>query len=468
MEVNKIFSAVLAAVLVPFCLEAKSDVKVQADSVCGVIKPMNAVNNGPVMYNSDKLKDNFYDYKAAHIPFARTHDSNHFNDYGAPHTVDISSIFPDFSADVRKASSYDFTNTDEYLKWIRAAGTEVFFRLGQSIEHPTKKYYTFPPEDYKKWARICEHIIMHYNEGWADGYEWNIRYWEIWNEPDLESEEIRKTAPKTWGGTDAQFFDFYATAATYLKKRFPNLYIGGPASCGNQDWSRRFLEDMSKRNVPIDFFSWHIYHNKPEKVTAAALAFRAMLDETGYTSTESILDEWNYVRNWDTKFIYSQSRLKDIKGAAFVAAVMASMQYAPLDMAMYYDFRPSNWCGAFDRVTFNPNEPYYAFYAWNKLCRAGNAVPVSVSGDPDVYCAAAKSAEGGMTILVVRYNEDNNVLASERINVSVSGMKLEEGAEVFGYLTDSAHKYTQLPVETGENGTLSFMMEPLSFILIEL
>lgn len=26
---------------------------------------------------------------------------------------------------------------------------------------------------------------MHYNDGWADGFSYNITYWEVWKEPDL-------------------------------------------------------------------------------------------------------------------------------------------------------------------------------------------------------------------------------------------------------------------------------------------
>jgi hypothetical protein len=55
--------------------------------------------------------------------------------------------------------------------------------LGASIEHGEKKG-TYPPQDYAKWARICEHIILHYTKGWANGFHYDITYWEIWNEPD--------------------------------------------------------------------------------------------------------------------------------------------------------------------------------------------------------------------------------------------------------------------------------------------
>jgi len=48
----------------------------------------------------------------------------------------------------------------------------------------TYKKHNVPPKDFNKWARICVNIIRHYNDGWAGGYHWGIKYWEVWNEPD--------------------------------------------------------------------------------------------------------------------------------------------------------------------------------------------------------------------------------------------------------------------------------------------
>ena len=43
----------------------------------GKIKPMNAVNNGPVYTdNGDQNLTNLPDFREANIPFARTHDSS--------------------------------------------------------------------------------------------------------------------------------------------------------------------------------------------------------------------------------------------------------------------------------------------------------------------------------------------------------------------------------------------------------
>ena len=189
------------AVLLLSCLAASAQVTVSPDVAVGPIKPMNGVNNGPAVANlNEQTRGNFHEYKALHIPYARTHDSNYNSGYGGPHCVDISALFPDFDRNPNDPSAYDFTNTDAYLKGIVAAGTQVFFRLGESIEHTVKQYNIFPPKDYLKWAKVCEHVIRHYNEGWADGLYLGIKYWEIWNEADLDV-ATWQTKPRTWGGS---------------------------------------------------------------------------------------------------------------------------------------------------------------------------------------------------------------------------------------------------------------------------
>ena len=255
---------------------------------------MNAVNNGPVhkRHANDQKRSNLEDYKAARIPYSRNHDAAFNAGYGGEHSVDISAIFPDFDADPYSPESYDFACTDEYIAITLDAGTETFYRLGQKIEHYIKKFHIFPPKDYKKWAVICEHIIRHYNEGWANGYEYGIKYWEIWNEPDLDAYQDYK---RTWAGTTEEFYDLFEIAAKHLKSCFPHLKIGGPALCGKVAWGRDFLIEMGKRNVPLDFFSWHIYSNSVEAFIERARLVKDAMIEAGYAKAESILNEWNYL-----------------------------------------------------------------------------------------------------------------------------------------------------------------------------
>ena len=178
---------------------------------CGKVKPMHSTNNGPAYkFASDQRITNLHHFQRAGIPYCRTHDAAFYATYGGEHTVDVNNIFRNFDADPTDPASYDFQLTDEYMQVIELGGGHAFYRLGSKIEHWSKKYNTLPPKDFKKWAVICEHIIRHYTEGWADGYTFNIEYWEIWNEPDLDTDD--STHKRCWGGTAAEFYEFFRIA----------------------------------------------------------------------------------------------------------------------------------------------------------------------------------------------------------------------------------------------------------------
>ena len=106
---------------------ATADISVDVGAVIGPVKLMHAVNNGPSVSKpgGDQKKGNFETYRAARIPFARTHDSNYCSSYGGPHTVDIDAIFPNFDADENDPKSYDFVCTDHYLDTIPRLGSSV-------------------------------------------------------------------------------------------------------------------------------------------------------------------------------------------------------------------------------------------------------------------------------------------------------------------------------------------------------
>ena len=373
----------------------------------GGFKPMNAVNNGPVhkRHADDQYKSNLDTYKAAKIPYARNHDAAFCSSYGGEHSVDISAIFPNFDADPYKPESYDFVCTDEYIQVTNLAGTETFYRLGQKIEHYIKKFHTIPPKDFKKWAVICEHIIRHYNEGWADGFKFNIKYWEIWNEPDLDEDDAENK--RTWGGTKKQFFDLYEITAKHLKSCFPDLKIGGPAVAYRIDWAADFIREMKKRNVSIDFFSWHIYCTTPVQMMEYAKEYKKLLMENGYENTESILNEWNYVRGWREDFIYTIETIIGMKGAAFTMACMSEAQKSSIDMLMYYDARPTGFNGLFDIYTLRPLKGYYPFLWFSEFY--GLSEVRSKNSVDDIYTLCGVSEDNKVKAVVTYYTEEDNM-----------------------------------------------------------
>ena len=418
--------------------------------ITGRIKPMHAVNNGPVRPGHDGRR-NFETYAAAGFPYARTHDAACSEEYGGHHVVDICGIFPDFSKDPYDPASYDFAMTDNYFKNIVEAGTEVFNRLGAHIEHGVKKYGTLPPPDFKKWAVICEHIIRHYTERWADGFNYKIEYWEIWNEADLSDTD--SGSKPTWGGTREEFFELYRITAAHLKEKFPHLKIGGPALAGNLAWAEDFL---AKLDAPLDFFSWHIYASEPCEIVKRAEYVSSILEKYGHGDAESILNEWNYVSDWGEGFPDSIKTLISMKGAAFDAACMCEGQRVGIDMMMYYDVRPCVWCGLFDYHTLRPIWGYYVFRMFADLYEMGNAVECTAEGK-DLYAVAASDDNGERAVMISYFTNDPD---AEEKSISLTGF----GGTADVYLVDENH-YSE-NVKRLDTDKEKLVMSPNSVVMI--
>lgn len=405
--------------------------KINLTKTDGKIKHMNAVNNGPA--GSVRGTGNFDLYKALEIPYARNHDASFFPGYGGEFTVDVHGIFRNFDADENDPDSYIFGATDSYIKNTADAGTKTFYRLGSKIEHGFK-FGTFPPKDFAKWARICEHIIRHYNEGWANGFRYNIEYWEIWNEADGRNPD--GTSP-CWQGTNEQFIDFYEVTAKHLKKCFPNLKIGGPAftSAWITDFKRDFLKAVKERKIPLDFYSFHAYGSSPANIYEHAVEAEKSLKECGLDDTFTILNEWNYVRGWlNDDWLYTLKHEKSLKGASFMVGTMSMCQDSPLGMLMYYDARPCSMNGLFAAETYKPLKGYYSMAMFRDLKKLGTHISTE-SCKEDIYsCAATNGSESA--IMLTHYNDDENTPSKE---VKLEFCDAPNGVTAEYYLLDEQH-----------------------------
>ncbi len=427
------------------------------DKKCGKFKPLNATNGGPwhKRHATDQWRTNFEDYKAARFPYSRNHDSNGCGSvYGGPFAHDITAIFPNFDADPYDPDSYDFACTDECLLMTMEAGTGIFYRLGQTIEHQIKKHDTLPPKDFKKWAVICEHIIRHFNYGWANGLELGIEYWEIWNEADLDEDDSDNK--RTWGGTKAEFFDLYEITAKHLKNCFPELKIGGPALAWREDWAEDFLREMSLRKTPIDFFSWHIYCAEPHILTDKGDRMRALCDKYGYNNAESILNEWNYVKGWTDEYLYSMKTIHGIKGAAFTMACISASQGSSIDMLMYYDTRPSIFCGAFDFYTFERLKGYYPLYWYGMFYDTAAEIKCETQCE-NIYTLCGVY-ENGKTLSVITYYTDEEGKAPKEIKVDFG-----RAGNYEIYLLDENHDAEKV----NTTNDLTFTLEANTCVLIK-
>ena len=435
------------------------ELNVNFSEAIGAIKPMHAVNNAPVRPMKTQCRGNFDTFKALKIPYARTHDASLSEIYGSQHVMDVHCIFTDFSRDPDDPTAYDFINTDKYVTTCFDADCEIYYRLGTSIEHWPGKYGSIKPKDPLKWAKICEHIIMHYTEGWANGYNYPIKDWEIWNEADLDDNVVNDTDKRCWSGTPEEFFEFFKIAFLYLRKRFPEIKLGGPALANNLPWARSFLEKMTEgERAELDFFSWHIYTTDAEKTLDRAHKVAALLDEFGYGHIEKHLNEWNYIENWTTKFIDSVRVLKGLKGAAYDFAFMAAGQNSPaLDMMMYYDARPDKeYNGLWNSDFMLPLKGYYAFDFFSSLYQLGTQTKLECD-DKELYAIAATDGEKN-ALVVSYYTCDEN--ATEKI----FKVQLDRADDYAVYAIDEAHSGEKIAAFSGT--AIEISMKPNTLVKI--
>ena len=400
--------------------------RIDLQNTSGKIKHMNSVNNGP--FKSVRNFDTFDLFAKARIPYARNHDASFFSAYGGEFSVDVHRIFRNFDADVNDPSSYCFASTDSYLKTIEAAGTKTFYRLGCNIEH-YEKCGTIPPKDNFKWAQICEHIIKHYTQGWANGFFMDIEYWEIWNEPDCGNPDGSNPC---WQGTEDQFIELFTVTAKHLKTQFPHLKIGGPAfaylpEC--RGFATRLLNRLTSEGVKLDFFSYHCYSSNAEWLAYMINYAKEVVDECGQSQAELILNEWNYIKGWlGDEWKYSLQTEKGLKGSSFVVCAMATGQKGSVDMLMYYDARPCAMNGMFNTDTYEALKTYYSIAYFSNLLELGAYVPESCTSE-DIYSICATDGKSG-AILLTHYNDDDTTPA-KKLDIKIENAPENAEVEIF-------------------------------------
>lgn len=427
----------------------------------GTVKPLHGLNNGPVCYDSCIDVSGYY--KEAGIPFVRLHDT----DWPNPRQVDIVHIFPNFDADPEDPASYDFEQTDDIITAIAATNAQIIYRLGASIEHQRSKMHVFPPKDNKKWAQICVGIIRHYNHGWAKGFHYGIRYWEIWNEADGGD-------GKMWNGTAQQHHEMYCVASKAIKALDPSLKVGGYAACAlRSNFMHEFLEYCVKEKAPLDFFSWHLYFRHIAEVEENSAYIMNLLDKYGFGGIETILDEWNYFESeywgkiWTAPGYENSARAreeifekqKNMIGAAFCAAVMIRMQTLPVDIAAYYDGQPTAlFCGLFNPYG-NSRKTFHTFKAFQELYSLKIRVH-AVCGDKNIYCGASGESGNGC-ILVSNYEG-----SAREYSLEVQGLDGENTLRV--HLLDECYNLDRIySVSCCGNATLTLPLQQNAVAMIK-
>jgi len=262
------------------------------------LRPMgklNGMNNGPLMAYIDRT-DAFQEMGVDYVRFHECH---------AQHAkcIEVPFVFPDFNADEYDPANYYFDQTDAVIKAAHDIGAEIMYRFGMGTETGAHRLFLTVPPDYEKWGRIVIQILKHYNEGWANGFHYGIRWCEIWNEADLK---------QYWPGPLSEYAKFYCTVAKMLRDYDPTLLIcpsgfadglyEHPGMDAPQEkidaWNEvneffhSFLDTVRQENIPMDCFPWHCYVLDSKECAHRLDLHMNLLRAHGMEDIELINTEW--------------------------------------------------------------------------------------------------------------------------------------------------------------------------------
>jgi hypothetical protein len=114
------------------------------------------------------------------------------------------------------------------------------------------------------------------------GYHYDIPYWEVLNEPDLE----HSMSPQSY----TKIYDAMVTA---IKKIAPNIkFVGMALAYEKPEWFEYFLNPANhKPGIPIDMISYHCYANANDNQKFDAYEYSV------FDKAEAFINSVNYIEN---------------------------------------------------------------------------------------------------------------------------------------------------------------------------
>ena len=419
------------------------------------IKPLAGVTAGP----GNALQA----YKDARVKMIRTND--YYGPCDFPTYSDFFSkntINPNF--DPTKPSHYHWASTDEIMTIHHNNGFKTFFRLGISFNLSEKSPYWDPPYDYgdttyNTISEVFKRTVMHYNDGWDNGFNYDIKYWNIWTEPD--------------GGfwntsvSDTTYYRFYESVSKTLKNYNASLKVGGPGLLSGsvihaRDWIPHFIDYCKTHGAPLDFLSWHLYNqHNPYAVQVYADYIRGLLDDAGYTETESIITETNISLGNP-----NYPNINTPKHAAWFASVLITAQNAPLDRLIMY--RGDQFLNLF--ADDSSGFPVYkwsglGFKSFSVLADESNQ-QIDAQGSEYIDDKSTMEADTTNIMIMASKTDDDNacyVLISNfnspydnyTLNLANLPWSPFDSLRITHYQTDAAHPFTETVSEVKGGNKLS-------------
>jgi len=216
--------------------------------------------------------------------------------------------------------AYDWSVYDAIAAAAQARGIEVYASLDYTPQWATSgPVLTGVPSDPQTWFDFCFAA--------AQRYRGKIRYWGMWNEPNL---------PQFWSGSRQQYLDvILKPGSDAIHAGNPDAQVGGPdlahLTSGDADWYYWLQDTIDQAADKLDFVTHHVYDssgsgnvtndltgstlfaNQPQFWTAAAPSVREVLKYTGWYPGRPV---------WLTETGWESSRAGEDRQASYTTGLL--------------------------------------------------------------------------------------------------------------------------------------------------
>jgi hypothetical protein len=315
--------------------------------------------------------------------------------------------------------AFDWSKLDRTVCDIYATGAKPFFVLGYMPSTISADGTPIAePSKWSEWSLLVQKTIEHYsgqgtrmcNDGVSGDMLADV-YYEVWNEPDLESFGSWKIHD---GAKDYRTLYFYSSEGARAAQSVNRFLLGGPAPTAPYlNWFKLFLDYVQQHNLRVDFLSWHRYSRQPDDFKDDTDNVNSWLprgDYEKYFNLPKVVSEWGPDSG-------SAPVNDNQMGAAFVVATARRLMEQKVQLAFHFEAID----GANDNfgILTQSGEKKPRYHALEMLNALAGYRVESNAQDTPVTVIAAKSPQK-LSILLSNYDPENKRV--ERFPLAISNM----------------------------------------------
>ncbi len=238
-----------------------------------------------------------------------------------PEYIRIDHIYDAFKVVSRNGDqlSYDWTGLDKAVDEILATGAKPFLSLSYMPPVISSGDILAVPNNWNDWSNVIQATIEHYSG--RNNRNINGVIYEVWNEPDLFGDW------KIWGAKNYLTLYEYAARGAARVANTSQYEFGGPAITAlYNDWLTRMVNFVDKKNLRMDFFSWHRYSTDIAQFENDVSAARSVASKIpALLNLKFYITEWGHNSNNDPGYDNNFGAIQTLAGSR---AMMARAQRA--------------------------------------------------------------------------------------------------------------------------------------------